>query len=260
MGGILRQWANVAAAAVTIGVNALANALPINGQTTGAISDRFPVYFVPAGYAFSIWGLIYVGVVAFVAYQALPLNRESPSLRQLDLPFLVSCAANSIWIFLWHYEQFGWTVVAMVVLLVALVTIYRKLQSTRGLDSGAARWAVRAPFSVYLGWITVATVANVTVYLYQVGWDGWGIAPQTWAAVMLVVAGVIASAVSLPRADVAYMLVILWAFAGIAVKQAASPLVAWTAVAAAIVLAAAMLVRVFSLASRRRTVSAGAAQ
>ena len=99
---IVRQVVNLLATVATITINGLANALPLNGQTTGEISDRFDVYFVPAGYVFSIWGLIYLALSAFAVYQALPAQRENPHLRRIGYLFALSCVANSAWIFLWH--------------------------------------------------------------------------------------------------------------------------------------------------------------
>ncbi len=246
----VRQWVNVAATIATIVMNGLANALPFNGQTTAAISDRFAVYFVPAGYVFSIWGVIYAGMIAFAVYQALPSQAANPSLRRIGILYLVTCVANVTWLLLWHYEQFVWTLVAMIVLLLALITIYRRLRDTSHRVSASERWSVVIPFSIYLGWITVATIANVTDVLYFLNWDGWGLAPQMWAVIMLVAGGVIAAAVSLPRGDVAYMLVILWAFAGIAVKQSAVPLVATSALVVAAALALLMLARLIRRPTR----------
>lgn len=243
MKDIVRQWANVLATVTTIVVNALANALPFNGQTTAAISDRFAVYFVPAGYVFSVWGAIYVGMIAYSAYQALPSQRANPRLRRIGYIYLLTCAANCGWLFLWHYEQFVWTLVAMGILLVALIAIYRSLHTGESRIGAAERWAVVVPFSIYLGWITVATIANVTDVLYYLHWDGWGVSGQAWAVTMLAVGGLIAGAVSLPRRDTAYMLVILWAFVGIAVRQSAAPVVAGAALGVAAALALLMLAR-----------------
>lgn len=223
---IVRQVVNVVAVIGTLVVNGLANALPLNGLTTGEISDRFEVYFVPAGYVFSIWGLIYLALIGFAIYQALPAQRENPRLQSVGYLFAFSCAANVAWLFLWHYEQFLWSVMAMVALLLSLILIYLRLGIGRIEVSTAERWLVQVPFSVYLGWVTVATIANVTSVLDYVSWGGWGIAPQIWAVIMLVVGTGIATAVGLTRGDVAYMLVIVWAFVGIAVKHAATPTVA----------------------------------
>ncbi len=237
MRDIIRQAVNVLATVLVITVNALANTLPINGLTTGEISDRFEVYFVPAGYVFSIWGLIYLALVGFTVYQALPSQRENPHLRRIGYLYALSCVANAAWIFLWHYEQFPWTLLAMVVLLLLLITIYLRLRIGLVRVPPAVTWLVHVPFSIYLGWFTVATVANVTSLLDFLNWNGWGLAPELWAILMLIIAGLIASAVSITRGDVAYVLVIVWAFAGIVVKQVDTLSVAITAgVVAGIVL------------------------
>ena len=229
---IIRQWVNVATLLATVVVNGLANALPLNGQETGEISDRFAIYFVPAGYVFSIWGVIYLGLIAFTIYQLLPSQRENPRLRSIGYWFAVANLANAIWVFLWHYNVFSLTLVAMLVLLASLLVIYLRLNIGRVKTSTTERWLVDIPFSVYLGWITVATIANVTQLLYWVGWNGWGIAPDVWAAIMLLVAVVVAGAMSWTRGDVAYLLVLVWAFIGIAVKHAGVALVATVAWAA----------------------------
>ena len=246
----LRQSVNLLAVIVTIAVNILANALPLNGQTTGEISDRFQVYFVPAGYVFSIWGLIYLGLVAFAVYQALPAQRNNPRLRRIGYLFTLSCLANIAWLFLWHYELFPLTLVAMLALLLLLIAIYLRLEIGRAQISTAEKWLVHVPFSIYLGWITVATIANVTTLLDYLKWSGWGISPEAWTVIMLVAGMGIASAVSLTRGDIAYMLVIMWAFAGIAVKHAGTPVVA-TAAWVTTALVALMLV-VGVILKRRR--------
>jgi hypothetical protein len=232
-----RQWVNVLAVVAAIVINGLANALPLNGQTTGEISDRFQVYFVPAGYVFSIWGLIYVGLIAFAIYQALPSQRDNPRLRNIGYLFALSCVANIAWLFLWHYEVFPLTLVAMLSLLLLLIAIYLRLDIGRARVSTAEKWLMHVPFSIYLGWITVATIANVTSLLDYLNWSGWGISPEAWTVIMLVAAVGIASAVSLTRGDVAYMLVIVWALAGIAVKHAGTPVVATAAWVATVLVA-----------------------
>jgi hypothetical protein len=221
-----RQIAVVLSVLGTLVVNILANALPLNGLNTGQISDRFQVYFVPAGYVFSIWGLIYVGLIAFAIYQALPAQRENPRLRATGWWVALGGVANSAWIFLWHYEQFPLTIFAMLVLLATLIVTYLRLGIGGTSVSPAETWAVRVPISVYLGWITVATVANVTSLLDYLKWDGFGIAPETWMLIILAAVLVIAVLMNFTRRDVGYALVILWALAGIAIKHAAVAAVA----------------------------------
>ncbi len=244
-----RQAANILSVVLAITVNVLAVVLPLNGQNTGAISDRFKVYFVPAGYVFSIWGIIYIGWIAFAVYQALPAQKESPRLRSLGYLFAVSGVFNAAWLFCWHYNRFGLSVLVMLTLLGLLIASYLKLNVGRTAVSAAERWCIDVPFGLYLGWITVATVANVTDWLYYVHWNGFGIDPQVWAVVMLLVASVLGVLMARTRHDAAYLLVLVWAFIGIAVKQAAAPVVAGSAVVLALV---AVGLAVYAVVDRRR--------
>lgn len=216
----LRQISVILTIIATIVVNGLANALPLNGQNTGEISDRFRVYFVPAGYVFSIWGLIYLGLIAYAIFQALPAQRENPRLRATGWWISLGGLANMTWIFLWHYEQFPLTLVAMLVLLGTLIITYLRLGIGRTAAPAAERWAVRLPFSIYLGWITVATVANITSLLDYLKWDGFGIAPEIWMGIVLASVLVITLLMNFTRRDVAFAAVILWALAGISVRHA----------------------------------------
>jgi benzodiazapine receptor len=253
----LRQISIVVAVIATIVVNGLANALPINGRQTGAISDMFPVYFTPAGYVFSIWGLIYLALIAYAIYQALPAQRANPRLRSIGTLFLIASVANIAWIFLWQYLQFAATIEAMLVLLLTLIGIYLRLDAGRSNPSRAERWFVNLPFSIYLGWITVATIANATVLLSYLNWDGFGISAQAWLVIMLAVALAVAALMALLRRDVAYLLVLAWAFAGIAIKHSATPavtLAAW--IATAIVLALTVYSALGSAGKRPLTAAA----
>jgi benzodiazapine receptor len=244
MRDIVRQIAVVLSTIAVIVVNGLANALPLNGQSTGEISDRFEVYFVPAGYVFSIWGLIYLALIGYSIYQALPAQRENSRLRRIGYLYVLSCAANIAWLFLWHYEIFEITIVAMVALLLLLIGIYLILGIGRSRVPAGETWLVRVPFSIYLGWITVATIANATSLLDYLNWNGWGISAEVWAIIMLMAAAIIGSAVSITRGDVAYVAVLVWAFAGIAVKHGYTTSVAIAAWVAAGIVALTLLVGV----------------
>jgi benzodiazapine receptor len=225
MKDLTRQISVVFSVIATIFVNILANALPLNGLNTGEISDRFQVYFVPAGYVFSIWGLIYIGLIAYAVFQALPSQRENPRIRSTGYLVALSGLANIAWIFLWHYEHFTWTLVAMISLLVLLIGIYLRLGIGKTKVSTAEKWTVQIPFSVYLGWITVATAANITDVLYYLKWNGLGVSPEIWFLVVLAAVIVISGLVSLNRRDIAFNLVILWALVGIANKHSSNSLI-----------------------------------
>ena len=229
----IRQITNLVTVIIALTVNILATALPLNDQNTAEISDRFKVYFVPAGYVFSIWGIIYLGWIAFLIFQFRASQKENPRLRRLGYLFALSNLANAAWLFCWHYNQFGLSVLVMLTLLGLLIASYLRLDVNRVLVTRAERWSVDIPFSIYLGWITVATVANVADWLYWVNWSGFGIPAQTWAVIMLAVASLLGLLMAITRRDVAYISVLIWAFIGIAVKQAPVPVVAigaWVAV------------------------------
>jgi hypothetical protein len=225
-----RQWLTVIAALATITVNILANALPINGLNTGEISDRFDILFVPAGYVFSIWGLIYIGWLVYAVFQALPSQVDNPVLKKIAPWYWISSLGNIAWIFLWHYQVFAFTVVFMGLILISLLVINRILADVQG----QPKWFVKLPFSVYLGWISVATVANVSQWLYYLGWSGWGIAPASWAVIMLAVATLLGVLMAWLENDSFYTLVLVWSLIGITVSQAGAAsvvLAAWIGVA-----------------------------
>ncbi len=237
----LRQVITVIGLVATLVVNALANILPLNGLRSGDVTADFPVLFVPAAYVFSIWGVIYTGLVAFAIFQALPAQRENPRLRRIGGLFALASLGNSAWIFAWHYQNFPLSMLCMLLLLGSLIGIYLRLGTGRTRVSRAETWAVRVPFSIYLGWITVATIANASQVLYVLGWDGWGIAPVTWTIIMVGAAVVVASLMAITRRDVAYLAVPVWALIGIAVRQAPMPPVSLAAWVAAGIVAALLI-------------------
>ena len=203
--------------------NALANILPINGRGTGEVSNAYPSLFTPAGVTFSIWGLIYLLLGAHVLYQ-LGLFRDGPEtpgeaalLNRVGALFAVSSLANTVWVFAWHYDHIGVSVVLILVILAGLAMIAVTL---RGADlTPRQRWFVGVPFSVYFGWSTVATVANITVFLVSVGWKGFGLPESVWAVTMVLVAMAIGTVTMLRNRDVAYGLVLIWAYLGILLRQ-----------------------------------------
>ncbi|MCG8349672.1 MAG: tryptophan-rich sensory protein [Chloroflexales bacterium] len=226
---IIRQVTTLIAIIATITINILANDLPLNGQTAAELSARYPVPITPPGYAFSIWSLIFIGLISFAVYQALPAQRANPRLRRAGYLVVLSCIANCSWIFLWHYNFVNLSLVAMIGILLTLIAIYLRLETGRTTVSLAEGWLVRAPFSIYLGWVSLAAIVNTAVVLYNLNWNGWGISDAVWTAIMLAVGAVLAMVVMLRRADIAYGLVFVWAFVGIAVKNAASPTIVFAA-------------------------------
>lgn len=231
-----RQMINLLSVILALTVNILASTLPLNGQNTAEISDRFQVYFVPAGYVFSIWGIIYIGWITFTIFQFQRSQKESPRLRRLGYLFALSNLANATWLFCWHYNQFGLSVLVMLALLGLLIASYLRLDVNRSSGSRLEYWSVDVLFSVYLGWITVATVANISDWLYYIGWDAFGISAQAWAVLMVFVASLLGLAMAISRGDVGFLAVLVWAFIGIAVKQTSAPIVVGAWIAAVLML------------------------
>ncbi len=208
------------ATAATLVVNFLANALPINGQTTGEVTRRFEVYFIPAGYVFSIWSIIYLGLFAYSVYLGLSLVRRHPdsgAAAAIAPWYLLTALANCSWLLAWHHNLFPLSTAVMAVLLGTLIVIYR-LQASRPATSALERWTVHIPFRVYLGWISVAAIANATITLDDAGWSGFGLSGPTWGVIMVLAATGLGLAMGLRRRDIAYQLVIVWALIGIAVR------------------------------------------
>ncbi len=227
---------------VTIAMNTLANVLPLAGRTTGEISDAFPALVTPAGYVFSIWGVIYLGLLAYAVWQALPGQAGNRRVAAVAWPIVVGHVANSLWIVAWHNLAFGATQVLMLVLLGSLIVVYLRLRARsqqRGdtPPSRVERLVARGTFSVYLGWITVATVANTTIWLMDLGWDGGFVPAAVWAALTLVVATALGVRMLRVYRDAAYAAVLMWAFVGIVVMQIGTVLVAATAVLGVVTLA-----------------------
>jgi len=232
------QITNIVGFVAVVVVNILANALPINGKTTAELSDSYPNLFVPAGYVFAIWGVIYLLLLAFTVYQTSSKRKGAQFLVKIGYLFGISCASNVIWIFLWHYELLFLSLIAMFVLLGSLIMIYLRLDIGRGNPPREERLYVHLPFSVYLGWITVAPIANVVATLVSIDWDGFGLGEVTWTMALIAVAVILTLLNIQTRGDIGYALVIVWALGGIIVKQMAIQGIVTTAGLGIIVLVA----------------------
>lgn len=207
----------------TVTVNALAVILPLNGQDTGKLSDSYPNLFVPAGLTFSIWGVIYLLLLLFSLYQTGwlgPKGQKSfPMVERLGTLFFFISLANVLWIFMWHYLQVALSMLVMVILLGLLMTAYSRLMSMPG--SLREKWFVKVPISVYMGWISVATIANATALLVHVKWNGWGVSESAWTILMIGIAALLSIYMLLAKKDIAFSLAVVWALWGIRVKHIA---------------------------------------
>lgn len=218
-------WSKISITLAYIGVvtvNYLANALPIGGVTTGEASDSFVNLFTPAGVTFSIWGLIYALLLVYVLYSWGLFDKKRNAkkaalIHKVDKLFIVNALANIAWIFAWHYGLIALSVFIMLALLVTLIMLADLLNKEKFplMD----KICLRLPFSIYFGWITVATIANITVFLVSINWGGWGISDQLWTIIILLVGMVIGLWRSLKDRNIPYLTVLIWAYAGILLKH-----------------------------------------
>ena len=211
-----RLWASLVlfATVATIGVNYLAAAGEINGVTPAEISERYPTALTPANYAFSIWALIYAGLLAFSIYQLLPANLEK--YRRIRTVYIVSCVLNCIWIYFWHHDRITVCFAIIILLGVCLFLINRFLRTSK---STGEYWLVNGPFGIYFGWVTAAMLVNFAVLL--VSWN-LPISASMWNVIGIVIvllAGVLGVLMRIRLGNYFYPLAIAWALTAIAIKQ-----------------------------------------
>ena len=207
----------------TVIVNSLAMTIPLNNKTTGELSEQYPNLFVPADLTFSIWGVIYLLLAIFIIYQlthAFRKNEQSPSfIEKIGILFILSSLMNMCWIFAWHYEMVPLSLLIMLVLLLSLMAIYVRLGIGRSNASETEKYLVHLPFSVYLGWITIATIANITALLVDINWNRFGLSESFWTVGVLIVGIAIALVMLFYRKDIFFALIVDWALLGIWIKR-----------------------------------------
>jgi hypothetical protein len=234
-------WAigTIAAIVATLAVNTLSNLYPPGGQNVGEISNTVlaGVLITPANYAFIIWGVIYLGLIAYAVYQFHPGRRTDPQIQRVNQWLILACVAQVVWIFLFTFQWFAASILAMLVILGSLVQIYLTLDMGRSRTSRQRRWMAHIPFSLYLGWIAVATIVNIAATLYAANWGGLGLNPLLWTIVMMGVAILLGAVVLWQRRDVTFALVFIWALGAIAQRHADQPALWMTALGGMVILA-----------------------
>lgn len=238
----LMIWSNIVAFAVMVFVNALAGGTKlIGGVNTAQVSNANPTLITPPGYVFAIWGIIYILLGIFVVFQALSSQKGKDYQKKIGWMFVLSCVCNILWIFLWQNQLIAISVVVIFLFLATLIVLYRRIGVGMNKISLGEKLAVHVPFSIYLGWLTIASIANVSVALVSIGWNGFGISPVSWSILILIIATLIGLLVVVRRRDIAYGLVFVWAFTGIAIKQGANPTVSLLTGASAILILMALI-------------------
>jgi len=238
------RWANIVAFITTLIVNGLSNTTLIGGKTTAEVSNSYPTLITPAGYVFAIWGIIYILLGVFLVYQALPSQKDKPFQKQVSVLFILTSVFNIVWLFFWQNELLPISVAVIFAFLASLIAIYLRLNIGKSNVGLKEKLCVHVPFSVYLGWVTIATIANISVTLVSVKWDGFGLSLQTWAILVLSVALILDLAVVATRKDIAYSFVFIWALVGIGINQAANPSIVLTSEIAVAIIAVVLVITV----------------
>ena len=216
---------NIVAFIAMVYVNYLSNALPINGNTAGELSDKYVNYFVPAGLTFAIWGVIYGWLLVFIVFQIVSFfnknieEKVNPIIEKIGWLFVFSCVLNIGWLLAWHYQFVGLSVLIMLSFLSILLFLNYKIGVGKTKISSLEKWISHAPFSIYVGWISIATIANVTALLVNIEWSGFGIDASIWAKIMIIVGAIITCFVLYRRNAIFYGMVVIWAFFGIHLKR-----------------------------------------
>jgi hypothetical protein len=205
-------------------MNYLAVSLPLGGNTTGELSDMYPNLFTPAGFTFSIWGVIYTALLVYIVFQARSLFKGKPALADNVIEevapwFLLSCVCNMLWIVLWHYQFIMYSVVVMLGILYSLIQVVARIYRNERMGGLYKKLFFKIPFGLYLGWILVATVANVTTLLVDIGWDGFGFSELFWTIIMIVTATFIAAFAASKLNNIFIGLSVIWALFGIVSKR-----------------------------------------
>ncbi|SRR5579883_2327264 len=244
-GDFLRQLTTLAAIVGAFTINVMSNIFPLNGANIGEISNTLfkNVLIIPANYAFAIWGLIYLGLFAFGVYQFLPNQKHDSDLRKTGYLLVIALIAQSVWVYLFLSRLFVLSVVAMLLILLPLIAIYLRLGIGTNSVSNTKKWCVHFPISIYLGWISVATIVNVACALYFQGWNGWGISAEGWTIIMSIIAAAIAMVIAIQRRDISYTAVIVWALVAIAVKPSNGSMVKVVALLCTIALVLIVLIK-----------------
>ncbi len=203
-------------------INGVGNLLPLNGMSTGAVSDSYPNIFAPAGLTFAVWGVIYALLLGYSIYQFGPFKKDceatdSKLMNSIAFYFIISSLANAAWIFSWHFKLIPLSMLFMAIILICLIFVNSAIKKNK--LSNKEKFFLKLPFSVYFGWITVATIANATVLLVSLGWNGFGISETVWATIIIFVGTLIGVVTMLKNRDIVYGLVLIWAYLGILIKH-----------------------------------------
>ena len=242
-----------------ITINMLAVILPLGGKTTGELSDLYPNLFVPSGFTFAIWSVINILLLIFIGYQWYGKNKEDV-IQKIGIWFVVNALANGLWLVFWHYEFVTTSIFLMAAIIGSLIKIYEKLDVVY-FKEPSILWQVTVPISIYMGWISIATIANITVAFVATGVESLGLGADVWASIMVIVAVVLALRMLYVYKDIFFAAVVCWASYGIYSKRVADdtlmidPKIEHTSyISIYILIVAIVLTIVYSFLKKKKTI------
>lgn len=219
----------------------------VNGMAVGEVSDAFfgDVLIIPAGFAFSIWGLIYFGILALAVAQAWPGHGDNPHFEEARIPLIANMICNFGWIVFWQSLVFPVATAILVLQFATAVWLYYAMGiPSRPAFSKVETW-IRPAMSLYLGWLTVATVVGVAVLLNYWEWGAFGLSMGAWVSIMLVIVAAVGFALTLWWDDPVYTLALVWGLIGVALRPDQAGVVMVTAVVAVLFLALVIGIQVW---------------
>lgn len=242
---LINRYTLAVAFVLAVTINGLANYLPFNGISTGAVSDSTGALFAPAPYVFSIWGLIYLALAVHVVYQFTQAKNTAlqPTLKAMQPWLIINLLLNAAWMIMWHYGYFGVSVLVMLGILLSLIGLFVQRPAT---TTWGQWWAISFPVQLYLGWISVATIANIAAWLSVNEWSAFGVAEDVWVVIMTVIALVLAMVMIFRERSYVFAAVVGWAAFGLYVKFFTNDMIAMIGVATPVILLFAAGVRYFS--------------
>jgi hypothetical protein len=234
---LIRQVVTLVSIITAFGINVLANVNPPKGLTIGQISNKFfnDILITPANYAFAVWGIIYLGLISLAIYQVLPTQKNNVLLQRIGYKLAIASISQIVWVICFLYRQYAGSFLAMLGILLPLIAAYWSIPLNRRI-SRWDKYLILTPISIYLSWISVATIVNGAIVLKTWQWNGWGINFEIWTIIMLLVAALITHLVSIPRLDYAYAAVFIWALIAIAIKNVEAMVISGTAIGLSLVL------------------------
>lgn len=205
------RWVALFTVIINVAFNYLYNTLPAAGKNVGEVANSYNSLFTPAGYAFSIWGAIYLSFIIYAIYQLLPAQKNDAAYDRLAAPFIIANMLAMAWIVAFSNNRIGYSLIIIAAMLLCAILMFGRSKDSYWYGYGQIPFSITIPFSLFAGWISVATIANISILLLSLKFNGGLIGASSWAIVMLSVATLLGLIISITFRDFIFPIVISWA-------------------------------------------------